>query len=334
MRRGSVFLVLLGAFFLTLAPLSRFYVADRLVVVPLDFYQSVTLTADDASYYDRVTGKVHEGVELGANMAIRGDIRAGDGKTAVWDAMLDIHKGKDPIAMVSYRMALDRHTSELTTSHGATIDQVAVPQSGYGPIFPVANVHRKTYQIFDMMTQRTWPAVFQGTERVEGVFTYRFVQKVEPTLLATSKKLVDPQAVGLPKTHKPVKVGRYHEANITIWVDPRTGLPIKEQQQVNSTLRAANGAEGTFVKADLVTEAKDQKALAKSSNDYARQIALVRTVLPGVSLFLGLVLLALGGTVALFLPVRTRRPQAVMEPVPVGSPDEMAASQASSGRRP
>jgi hypothetical protein len=341
MRRGGVFLVMLGAFFLTLAPLCRFYIADRVIAVPMDYYQSVTLSSEDSSFFDRAANKVRDGVQLDANMTVRGDVRSGSDKTAVWEAVLEVHRGKDPIALVSYRMAFDRRTGELTGAKGATVDQVAVPQSGYGLVWPVANVQKKTYQFYDVITQRTWPMKYNGTERVQGILAYRYVQQIEPTLVANSKKTIDPRVVGLPKKHKPVKVGRYHSATVTMWVDPRTGMPIKQQQAVDSTLRTADGDEGTFLKADLVLNEKGQKALAKSSEEFADRIALIRTVLPGASMVIGLIMLAIGGVMSLFLSgggsVRQGRPSggpaapARVEPVPVNPPGVIPGSPSNFG---
>src|SRR4051812_33723831 len=107
MRRGGVFLVMLGAFFLTLAPLCRFYIADRVIAAPMDYYQSVTLSAEDSSFFDRAANKVREGAPVSAILTVRGDVRSGSDKTAVWEALLEIHRGKDPIALVNYRMAFD-----------------------------------------------------------------------------------------------------------------------------------------------------------------------------------------------------------------------------------
>lgn len=309
MRRGGFLLVMLGAFFLTLAPLTRFYVADRVIAAPLDYQQMVDLEASDAAVLDLGKNKVLEGVKLEGTLGVNGDVRAGDDETAVWTAAVTLRRKETRkgvsedilVGLLEYKTAFDRRTGELKNAKGTHVDlDESVVQSGYGLVWPIANVQKTTYNVFDYSTGRTWPAKFSGIEKVEGITAYRFVQHVEPTPLGKSKKPVSPTVVGLPAKAKPVKVDRMHESMNTFWVDPRTGSTIKMKQAMNATLKAPDGHEGTFIRADLVTTGKSVKALAKRSEDMAGQISLVRTMLPGVALLAGLALLAVGGILTLF----------------------------------
>src|SRR4051794_23988418 len=94
-RNVGLALVAMGAFFLALAPLVRFYVASRLVAAPLNVYQQTTLQADDATYLDQAKVKIRHGATVRAVNTTRGDVRAGDGKVAVWDSFTSI---EDPAA--------------------------------------------------------------------------------------------------------------------------------------------------------------------------------------------------------------------------------------------
>ncbi|MEO3786545.1 DUF3068 domain-containing protein [Actinocorallia sp. B10E7] len=330
MKRGGFLLVMLGAFFLTMAPLTRFYIADRVIAAPLDFGENLTLAAEEASYYDVIRNKVRSGVELKASLNLGGDIKSSDDDLMVANGILELYSGKSLISLNEFRMAFDRRTGLLKNAKGSGVDRnTEITQTGYWMMLPIGNVQKETYQLFDLITGRTWPARFTGVEEVAGISAYRFEQHVEPTLVAHSKNKVAPSVVGLPDKAKPGKIDRYYESTNTLWVDPRTGMPIKLRQNVNSTLRTADGHEGVFVEADLVLDDKGVQALAKASAGYADTISMLRTTLPGVSLAVGLVLLAVGGVLSLLAGGRRRRGPKhgrEVEQVPAGSNPYLAGN--------
>ncbi|GAA3232362.1 DUF3068 domain-containing protein [Actinocorallia longicatena] len=303
MRRGGFLLVMLGAFFLTLAPLMRFYVADGVVRAPLDFYQQVSLRDEHGTYLDLFSGKVHDDTEVGAYLTVRGDVRSGTDDVAVWNTFLAFSAGDRTVRMVDWWLAMDRTSGQLINGFkGTQVDKdPAVAQSGYGLMWPVGNVQKRTYEFYDVISKRTWPMRYTGSEMVRGIHAYKYVQVVEPTKISQVTGKQWATTVGLPKKHPNVSVDGWHQATNTYWVDPRTGMPIKSQLSVNETLRTRDGKnEGTFLTADLVTEEKDVKALADRSDHYAQRIDLVRTVIPGIALVAGFVLLALGGVITLY----------------------------------
>ncbi|WP_106397663.1 DUF3068 domain-containing protein [Actinocorallia populi] len=300
MKRGGFLLVMLGAFFLAMAPLTRFYIADRVIAAPLDFGENLTLAASEASYFDRSKSKAVPSKELEARLNVGGDVRSGDDERLILNGILQLYSGDHPISLNEFRLALDRRTGQLHGTDDTHVDRnTEITQSGYWMMLPVANVRKDTYQLFDLVTGRTWPARFSGVEEVEGVSTYRFEQHVEPTMVGRSKEKVAPTVVGLPKKAKPVKIDRYYESKNTLWIDPRTGMPVKIRQDVDSTLRTDKGDEGTFVQADLVLQDKDVKTLAGLSEKYAGKIELVRDTLPMIFLAAGFVLLAAGGVLSM-----------------------------------
>ncbi|GAB3658587.1 DUF3068 domain-containing protein [Actinocorallia lasiicapitis] len=303
MRRGGFLLVMLGAFFVTLAPLMRFYVADGVVRAPLDFYEQITLRDEHASYLNRINGRIEDDTPLDASLTIRGDVKSGGKETAVWQAFLRVSAGSDDLAFYDYQMAFDRKSALLINGHKNTWIEgdTKVPQSGYGLMWPVGNVQKRSYELYDVFTRRTWPARYNGTETINGVQTYRFVQIVEDTKVGRVTTPQWPAAVGLPKTHPNVKVDRWHQATNTFWVDPRTGMPVKERFSVNETMQTRDRKNtGTFLTTALEFSEDDVKTLAERSDHYAQRIELVRTVLPGVFLVVGLLMLAAGGVISLY----------------------------------
>lgn len=332
MKRGGFLLVMLGAFLLTMAPLTRFYIGDRVIAAPLDFGRNLTLVAPEASYYDFSKNKVRSGAELKARLNLGGDVRSGNDELMVLNGILQLYSGEQTISLNDFRLAFDRRTGLLRNAAESHVDRdTGIVQSGYWMMLPIGNVRKETYQLFDLVTGRTWPAQFRGVEKVGGIDAYKFEQHVEPTMVGRSKKPVAPTVVGLPKNAKPVKIDRYYESKNTLWVDPRTGMTVKLEQNVNSTLRTADGHEGTFILADLTIQDKDVKALAEMSEKYAGKITLVRDTLPGIALVAGLVLLAAGGVLSLVSgtrPVERGRHGAdrEVEQVPGRSGDPLAGA--------
>ncbi|GAA0336996.1 DUF3068 domain-containing protein [Actinoallomurus spadix] len=311
--RRNVGLVLVGvaAFFLALGALVRFYVADQVIAAPANFFQQSTLEATGASYLDTATLKMRTGAHLRAVNTVRGDARAATHKIAVWDSFTSI---EDPatrksIEIQQQRAAFDRRTGTLHNTKGASVGgDTGVRQSGIGTFWPIG-VKKHSYPYFDLSTKRTWPAVFAGEERVQKIKTYRFVQRIPPTVTESVKgglpaallKVKNPEKLsGYDKKTGNVAVDRVYDATVTLWVDPRTGGQVSQEQRVRTTLRTRDGVD-RLVAADLDLKMTDasQKALAEVNKDQALKIAAFRTVVPIGGAVLGLVLLVVGLVLAI-----------------------------------
>ena len=114
MRRNvGLVLIGVGAFFIALAPLVRFYVARQLIAAPLNVYEKTTLRADGATYLDTTQWKIQKGATVTATNTTRGDVHAGDGKIAVWDSFTSIEDtaaNAKIIATFPSRAAMNRRT--------------------------------------------------------------------------------------------------------------------------------------------------------------------------------------------------------------------------------
>ncbi|WP_176199943.1 DUF3068 domain-containing protein [Actinomadura sp. NAK00032] len=307
MRRPvGLVLIGLGAFFLALAPLIRFYIADQVVVAPLNRYQVTSLESKDATYFDQADLKVKTGVTLLAKNTVRGDVRANEGNDdiAVWDSTTNIYdqaKPDKPVQIQGFRIAFDRRTGVLVNCCGVNVDgDNAVRMSGYGLLFPIANVHKRDYPFFDMTTKQAAPMQFNAVEKVHGLTTYRFTQTIPLTKTAALDTKLPAKMLGLPEDAGNQKVDRYTEAYNTVWVDPRTGIPVKHRKNIRSTVQTADGKGKMIVaQADLISTDKDQKAMVDMANSNALQIDLVRSYLPAAAIFFGLILLFTGGYMGL-----------------------------------
>ncbi|MFA1539828.1 DUF3068 domain-containing protein [Actinomadura monticuli] len=318
MRRPvGLVLIGLGAFFLALAPLVRFYVADQVVVAPLNQYQVTLLESKNATYFDQAELKTKTGVTLLAKNTVRGDVRAneGDNDIAVWDSTTNIYdqaKPDKPVQMQGFRIAFDRRTGVLVNCCGVNVDgDNTVRMSGYGLLFPIANVQKRDYPFFDTTTKQSAPMQFGEVEKVHGLTTYRFTQTIPLTKTAALDTKLPAKMLGLPEDAGDQKVDRYTEAYNTVWVDPRTGIPVKHRKNIRSTVQTADGKGKMIVaQADLVSVDKDQKAMVDTANGKALQIDMVRSYVPAGAIFFGLILLFVGG----FLGLARREPPPIEAP--------------------
>ncbi|MFC5744207.1 DUF3068 domain-containing protein [Actinomadura rugatobispora] len=315
MRRPvGLALICLGAFCLTLAPLVRFYMADQMVRAPLNRYQVTRLEARNATYFDQASLKTKTGVTLQASNTVRGDVRAngGDDRIAVWDSSTNIYDTANPdkpVQIQGYRIAFDRASSQLVQCCGAHVDgDGSVKMRGYGLLFPLANVRKRDYPFFDMTTKQAVPMRYSGEEEVRGMRAYRFVQQVPDTKTAALDVKLPARMLGLPAKTPDQKVDRYSSATITVWVDPRTGIPVKHRQTINSTVRTPDQrGRMTVASADLVTMEAFQKSLVDMANSNALKLGMVRSYVPVTAVLLGLALLVAGAIGGLAGGVRERR---------------------------
>ncbi len=326
--RRNVGLVLIGAgaFFVALAPLMRFYVARQVVAAPANLFQKTTLTAQNALYLDTAQLTVRRGANLTAVTTVRGDVHASSGNIVVWDSFtsVDDPATKKNVEILQQRAAFDRHTGELTNSHGASVgNDTSVKQRGIGLFWPIG-VKKKTYQYFDISTKRAWPMVYDGEDRIHGLKAYRFVQHIPETAIDSIQDVPvsllgvanAKQLPGYDAATQSVPADRVYQATVTVWVDPRTGVQVDQDEKVTQRLRTKDGIDRLVVgDLDLKMTDASRHHLVDLANSEALKIAAVRTVGPLVAVVLGLVLFAVG----LALGAPTRRTAAASEGELVGA---------------
>ncbi|MDN3357584.1 DUF3068 domain-containing protein [Actinomadura sp. DC4] len=308
-----------GAFLLAGGVLIRYYVAPRVIQAPTDTYQVTTLQAQNAAYFDAASLRIRTGATVTATNTVRGDPRASHGGTAVWDSFTAI---EDPANNVSLdvqrqRLAFDRRDARLTNCCGVSVQgDPKVRQSGIGLFWPV-DVKKRTYQLFDLPTRRTWPIAYDGEERVNGVRAYRFVQHVPDTRVVGAVPPLPGELLGLGAKSGTVTADRYYQADVTYWIDPRTGAPLNQREKVLSTLRSRTGG-GRLVVADLDLRmvARSQRQLLDKADDGARSISVVTFVIPLVCVLVGLVSIACGALTRAQGRRADRARPAAAEPVP------------------
>ncbi|MEU5865051.1 DUF3068 domain-containing protein [Nonomuraea sp. NPDC047529] len=294
-----------GAFLLTLIPLTRLYVYDQVLKAPLEQQSMTRATAASATYVDPATMRQTTG-DLVQTRWLIGDVLAGDDDRAVWGESVSLAtRDGRRLDYHERRLAFDRRTGEIVNCCGEYLDEdVSVRQIGQAFRWPF-NAERRDYPLFDLRLRRPVTAAFDGVERVRGVETYRYVQRTPRRLVPGETPPLPRHLLGLPGKGD-VGLGRYAEIRRTYWVEPVSGLPVRTQEEVTETLVTADGrGRLTALDADLRTSESDVAASLATAAAYRRWILLLGTVAP-----IGGGLLGVGCVVAALWLSRRRSPAA------------------------
>jgi hypothetical protein len=313
MRRflGPVLLGL-GVFLLVLAGMLRFYVADRVVITPIDQYAQ-TVAPGPGTYLDPAVLQERSG-DLNATRTLKADVAASSKDVAVWDVSVVLSTGDRTFVRATVdRVATDRRTGEAVNCCGEAIDGAPIRHSGVSYKFPF-DTQKKDYAWWDPNSKQAPPAKFVSEEKVQGLTTYKFLQVIEPTQIQTQPG-VGPLVGESASFAAPV----YYSTTRTVWVEPKTGVIVKGNEQNKTTLRNAAGQDrATVIQYDLTFDEATQKNQAKLAKDNITKINAVSLWLPLLGLVLGLILIA-AGLIIMRATDRTRPAEPrEEETVPVG----------------
>jgi hypothetical protein len=284
-----------GAFLAAAGLLVRLYVAEQLIVAPVNLYRVTTLQATNASYFDEAMLAEVNGATVTATNTLRGDVRASTHTTAVWDSFLVVQApaSQTDLVVQSRVSVFNRRTAELTNGHGAAINgNTKIHQSGIGYFWPIG-LKKQTYSYFDATTGRAWPMVYSGTAVVHGIHVYRFVQHVPSTVEGAGLKV---PGWLLHLNGQSVPARQHYTSTVTVWVDPRTGVPVNQENQIRTTLVADDGSGQplTVANLDLKMSAAGQSSLASYSQKQEGNISLLRVIIPIGGVVLGVLAFAFG----------------------------------------
>ncbi|MEO9324605.1 DUF3068 domain-containing protein [Nocardioides sp. C4-1] len=178
------------------------------------------------------------------------------------------------------RFVTDRKTALAVDEPGIIDDEFRGPQQeGLVNKFPF-DTQKKTYPLWDGITERSWPAEYVGTETIDGLETYHF-----------SMTISDESAKVVPPTDT---VGTYSN-QVDTWVDPVTGAFIRQTQDQQRVLE-----DGT-VALDLQAAFTDDQVAANvdEAESNIAKVDLVTKTMPIVGFAGGALLLAAGGALVL-----------------------------------
>jgi len=298
MRRViGLVLIGLGAAFLVLAPMVKFYAVPQLSVAPLDLDPSNT--SDSSGTVDTVvdlpTGTEKNNVALNSTRRTSADVAASQqagGNIGVYDSLSVISLASDssgePYLPASpERYAFDRTTTYMVATAGSNVGGVPITEAMIGtdtvmPLkFPFSS-EKKTYSVFDSSIMKGAPADFLGEEAVQGLSTYKYEQKIPATQVGTQGD-----------------AAIYYQNDTFFWVEPLTGQVVNGYSVAKQWLKNADGTDGLVLLDGKIgfteQEVTDSVSEAKTNSS---KLNMVSNVLPVVSLVLG-VLALVGGILLL-----------------------------------
>ncbi len=278
-----------GVFLLVLAGLLKFYVADRVIVTPIDQYAQTT-SLGPGSFLDPATLQVRS-ADLVAVRTLKGDVAASNKDTAVWDVSVVLSTGDGQFVRATVdRVATDRRTGEAVNCCGEAVDSVPTRHRGVSYKFPFGT-EKRDYQFWDANAKTAATARYVSEETVQGLTTYKFVEEVPATQIQTQEVPGSLVGESAPSVQAPV----YYTDSRTVWVEPKTGVIVKGSEQNKTTLRDSAGQDRTVVlEYDLTFDAASQRSQAQLAKDNIGKIDLVTIWLPLIGLLVGLVLIAAG----------------------------------------
>ncbi|GAA0955444.1 DUF3068 domain-containing protein [Virgisporangium aurantiacum] len=335
MRRvAGILLVTLGAFGITLGLLMPTVIYDRLAVAPLDpdsetVAQGTNMTVFYPGELAKGGNPIRTDATVTARRIVSGQYDAPEvklnGDVALWRVGLVVEDERGTlINAIEQWVCVDRRTAEgLQDCEKEKIDDgtetTDVDQRGLQYKFPF-DTQKKDYTFFDISLRRALPIAYDGEESVNGLATYRFVQRIEPTKVKTQQ--VPGSLFG--STEGTLSSDQMYENVRKIWVEPHTGQIVKGEEQQRQFLQGPGNKQFVVLAGTLAwTPQTVQQQVDKASEAADRLVLLTRTgpivmwTVGGLMVIGGVLLLVSGrGT------PRSRhrgRPKAVEpEPVPTG----------------
>jgi hypothetical protein len=287
----------LGAFFLVLALLSRFYLPGQVVKFPLNEYTITRLTGTHVTYLNAQTGQEATASGVRAVSTTQGDVSAGSSSVAVWNDVIgifDLTNGGSPGQPISYsteRFAFNRRTGELVNCCGAEIGTKRPKMSGLGYVWPIG-VQKKTYQIFDTTLLKPEPVRYTGTATIDGRKMYVFVEHVTDQKFGSIT--VPGNLVNMPEST--VTLPEVLTATDTYYVDPGVGSPVKEIEHQDEALQdpATGAAALTLFNGTLTTTPQSISSAVHTAKGYDNELFWLQDGGPLIGLILGIILVAVG----------------------------------------
>jgi hypothetical protein len=313
MRKATGFvLILVGVLAVVAAILVPTVVVHHYKKTPLDI-DVTQVSSGTAQILDPKTFQVAKDVPVRSTRYVKTDRQASDGTYTTVDEKLCtvVVQGPTPpclpetdpryLATTTDRVTTDRRNAESASiaryKESINGQTEGVKHVGLTYKWPIGT-EKQTYRYFFADLNKAFPATYQGTEKVAGLTTYKFV----------SRTGVQPYTV--PTAQGPVP-GTYEDVT-TVWVEPDTGAIVDGTER--QILKMTNPAAPTGPKIlaiDLFLKF-DKSAV----NDAAGDAKDMRNLLKWGELWAPLLLgaVALVSFVAGFFLLRRRRPATGTDP--------------------
>jgi len=339
MRRvAGVLLIALGVFAVTLGFTLPSVVYDRLAVAPLDPDTETVAQGTNVTvlYPSMIAAGAANPIRTDATVTARrivsGHLDApevkANGDVALWRVGLVVEDERSTlINAVEQWVCVDRRTAQgLQKCSKQKIDDgtsviTDVNQTGLEYKFPF-DTQRKSYTFFDINLRKATPINYDGEEKINGLTTYRFIQRIDATKLDTREV---PAAV-LGGTTGAITADRMYQTTRRVWVEPRTGQIVKGSEDVRQWLvNPANGRGLPILQGTLTWTPQTIQKQVDSAKDAVAKLEMLTSTGPivlwivgGVLLLVGIVLMLLGAGGG-GVTSRHRGNRAQPKPEPVGA---------------
>lgn len=335
LKKSGTVALLVGAFLLALAALSKFYMYDQLAVAPQNTVStsiSETAPGAEADYLDAAAGLKPATGPLKSTRIVVGDVKAGKqaskdlGKNiAVYKTYsctdipsFDCTQGSTPLSGTDDTVAFERTTGEAVAWKGtkhASDGKTTQPYDFQGQYFKFPfDAQKKTYQFWDDTLAKSTDAKYIGEGSVKGLKVYKFEQTIAPTNTGS----IDVPGSLVGSGAGTVKADQMYSNVRTFSVEPTTGVILIGGEAQDAWLEVNGVRKVTTTKATLQYTAENTSSAVSEYKSKAALLGAVKTTVPLYGGILGLLLVLFGAW------SRTRRQESVeggrkVEPSKVGA---------------
>lgn len=298
MRKLGLVLLGIGAFFIVLAPVLKFYAYPQLAKAPQGQDTTSTLVGPGATVFD--IGTLSEiTTDLTTTAKTVGDVPAAEkagNNTVVW-VTTSSTKSDDGVVRSREveRVAFDATKATAVNCCGEFVsdtedEERPVKHRGLLVKFPF-ETEKKSYDWWDGTLEDTRSIAYKGTATVEGVKVYKFSHTIDPTQVG---EIELPGNLLGQATSDNVTAEQMYSNTRTLWVEPHTGVVIKRQEEQNNTLDYQGEPQITTTKVTTGFDDKTVKANADEYGSLGTQLWLLNTIAPWVGLIVGLLCIVAG----------------------------------------
>jgi len=299
-RSAAPVLVGLGVFLIVAAGLVRFYAYPTLAKVPDNYEGRTSLEAKDARVLNFETQET-EVQDLEITSATRQDVSAdtSDGDV-VWANVVtaEVVGWDQPFQQSTERAAFDEVTGAGVECDACDtwIESVDGEETVREPItfegqvykFPF-DTQKKDYEVWDGSLREAVTATYEGTEEVQGLTVYKFVQEIPSTVIETREV---PGAM-FGSDESAVDAEMTYAMNRTFYIEPVTGSPVQRIEERTQQLTYDGEAVDVFTGTVNYTDDEIDEIVS----DLEGQVPLLggmRVLFPLLFLGLGAVALVAG----------------------------------------
>lgn len=298
----GVVLIGIGLFGLALAVLLPTVVVSGSKKIPLNLNITLVSTGQ-AQVLDASSGKL-QSVDLRATRVVQTDSKAsnstyttvnetlcivvvqGDTPNCFQQSPTDPNRDKRLLSTTTDRVTVNRKTAEAANiakyqesiNGSSTMSGQPVKHQGIAYAFPI-DTKKQTYQFFEPDLNKAFPATYQGTEKIKGLTTYKFVCVI----------------TGQPYLINGTFPGSYDDTR-TVWVEPRTGVIVKGTEIQKQTM--ADGTVALNITSPLTFDNNAQNYQAHFAKTKINQLQQAQVWGPLVGALVGVAALA-GGVLLL-----------------------------------